>query len=189
MEVQDAARDAVAWYVRHGFYGSEDIAIIVGESVPCGDEVLDPDWLYEVIWGSVQQKRDEEETWPAVTDCDRLDAVFQRLESAAVLTLADGGHPEDARRSVFEAYEDDGGVESGFDGYCYYGDLDIKYAFSTGELSLACGAYDAGEAKAAEVGRRVKAAFEGAGFVAEWYDTVPTGLVLKPFAWQRRMPR
>lgn len=128
--------------------------------------------------------------WPAVTDCDRLDAAFDELDAAGIVArqyftccnscgLAEiGGEvPEEDRDKVR--------------GFAFYHRQDAGHAALHGKLYLSYGAfYDEGETAAdpavmATVGEQVAAALRQQGLAVHWDGDIGTR-VLVPLTWQRR---
>jgi hypothetical protein len=179
---------AIRHLVWAGTYGAEEIVWIVGEEVFKPGKA-DDDWLRARIEEQFRQKRAEEATWPAVTDCDRLDRVFEGLEAQNILTLQDAGLTKsDGLEDVFEFYNDPSGEWSGIEGYCFYHGQDLEYVMETGDLWLAFGHISGEDESGVEIGRRIKRAFEAAGFAVEWDGSIGRRLLVKGFRWQRRSP-
>ncbi len=56
------------------------------------------------------------------------------------------------------------------------------------DLYLAFGSFADDEARGREIGRRIKRAFEEAGFTVEWNGSIKTRLLVNGLRWQRRSP-
>jgi hypothetical protein len=179
---------AIRRHVWAGTYDAEEIVLIVGEEFFEPGQV-DNDWLRARIEEAFRPKRAEEATWPAVTDCDRLDRVFEGLEAQNILALQDAGLTKsDGLEDVFEAYDDAGGERSGIEGYCFYHGQDLERVTKTGKLWLAFGHISGDKKPGVDIGRRIQRAFEAAGFAVEWDGSIGTRLLVKSFRWQRRSP-
>jgi hypothetical protein len=175
-------------YVRSGFHTPHEIREIVGEDIFEGK--LDDQLLRAMIAQATTQQLAEEATWPAETDCDRLDATFATLEGQGVIALQNAGYTQsDGLSDVAEVYHDAGDEESGFDGYCFYTEQDLNRVIKSGDLYLAFGAADGKDDKGVEVGHRIKRALEGAGFLVEWNGSITTRLRVTGIRWQRRTRR
>jgi hypothetical protein len=181
---------AIRRHVWAGTYDAEEIAIIVGEEFYSPGQV-DYDWLRARIGEAFRSKRSEEATWPAVTDCDRLDRVFEGLEAQGILVEQDAGLTKsDGLEIVTKAYEDakaDGEGES-IEGYCFYHGQDWEWVMKTGDLWLAFGHFSGDEARGVDIGRRIERAFKAAGFTVEWDGSIESRLLIKGVRWQRRSP-
>jgi hypothetical protein len=179
------AAEYVHRYVRSGFYVADEIEQIVGEDVFSGR--IGVATLRALIAQAFAQKRAEEATWPDVTDCDRIDAVFEKLEEQGVIALQNAGYTQsDGLSDVAEVYNESGAEESGFDGYCFYHGQDLEGVIESGELHLAFGAADGSDEKGVEVGHRIKRELERAGFAVEWNGSIKTRLLVTGIRWQRR---
>jgi hypothetical protein len=181
---------AIRRHVWAGTYDAEEIAIIVGEEFfPPGQ--ADYDWLRARIEEAFRPKRAEEATWPAVTDCDRLDQVFETLQTQGIIVEQDAGLTKsDGLEIVTEAYEDaqaDGEGE-GIVGYCYYHGQDLERVMKCGDLWLAFGHFSGKKKPGVDMGQRIKHALEAAGFAVEWDGSIGTRLLVKGLRWQRRSP-
>ena len=142
MENDAHALSAIRRHVWAGWYDVGEIAIIIGEEFFEPGQA-DNDWLQARIEEESRQKRAEEATWPAITDCDRLDRVFEGLEAQVIIALQDAGLTKsDGHEDVTEAYEDAGGRESNIVGYCFYHGQDLERVMASAELWLAFGDID-----------------------------------------------
>ena len=67
--------DIVIWarsLVWSGEYNEEEVALEIADQLGEGDE-FDETWIQNAIRSEVESKQKAEETWPKVTDFDRLD--------------------------------------------------------------------------------------------------------------------
>lgn len=109
-----------------------------------------------------------QKSWPAETDCDRLDAAFARLEAEGIVARQDFtccqtcGHAEiwGEIRAAQKAHP--------IAGYVFYHRQDTEYVVESGKLYLAFGAVEKGEASERAVGQRIVAVMREAGFTVEW---------------------
>lgn len=190
MDNEDSVLSAIRRHVWVGTYDADEVAIIVGEEFfPPGQ--ADYDWLRARIEEAFGPKRSEEASWPAVTDCDRLDRVFKVLEMQGIIVEQDAGMTmSDGLEIVTEAYEDAEAEGEGMriEGYCFYHGQDLEYVMKMGDLHLAFGHISGKAQPGVEIGRRIKREFEGAGFTVEWDESVGSRLLLKGIRWQRRSP-
>jgi hypothetical protein len=188
MAEESKAPEYVQRYVRFGFYTPAEIEEIVGQDVFNGK--FDAGQLRAMIAQAVVQKLAEEATWPRETDCDRLDAVFDTLEDQGVIALQNAGYTQsDGLSDVAEVYREACSEESGFDGYCFYHGQDLERVVESGALYLAFGDVEGDDVKGTEIGHRIKRAFEAAGFVVEWNESIKTRLLVSNIRWQRRCPQ
>jgi ankyrin repeat protein len=186
MDEQAEALKAIRRYVWSGLYDPEEVVIIVGESLGEPGE-FDEDWLRAEVGKELARKRAEEATWPATSDCDRLDQVFKTLEAQGIIVEQDAGLTKsDGLEDVTEEYEASGGEKSGIVGYCFYHGQDLDHVMESGELYLAFGDFLEDKDRRGEIGRRIKSALEDAGFTVEWSGSVRERLLVRGIRWQRR---
>ena len=180
---------AVRLHVRAGFHDADEIAQIVDETVLEPGRV-DQKWLRRVIADAFADKRRDEASWPAETDCDRLDALFDALDDDGIVALQNAGYTQsDGLSDVTEAYHDAGGAKSGITGYCFYHGQDLERVVESGDLWLAFGDFGGNDDKGARVGRRVRKLAEAKGFKVTWDGSVKTRLLIKGIDWKRRSGR
>src|SRR5262249_28086762 len=97
----------------------------------------DPSWLRSQTAQKSAEKEAEEATWGSVTDCDRLDQVFDSLEEQGILALQNAGYTQSEGISdVSELYHDAGSEQSGIVGYCFYHGQDLERVMASGNLWL-----------------------------------------------------
>lgn len=182
------AEEAIRSHAWAGEFGPDEVCIIIGEEI-FGDDEEQEAWTRAAVRRAFTEKRAEERTWPKVTDCDRLDRVFEALEKRGIITDHDAGFTKsDGLDSVDELYADEGGEKSAFVGYCFCTSQDRDAAIEDGGLWLAYGSFP-GRGEAVEIGRVLREEFERAGFTVEWNGDPKTRILLRGFRWQRRSPR
>jgi hypothetical protein len=184
--------DILQWvrsFVWSGEYDEEEIPLLIEDNLRKGDEV-DEAWLDKEIRREFAAKREAENTWPKVTDCDRLDLAFIDLEQQGVIALHRAGFTQsDGLEEVEDAYHEAGGNKSNYAGHCFYTEQDQKGALDGRGMYIGFGHLSGNDAKGIEVGHLVRAALERAGLNVEWDGTIKTRLFVKGFRWQRRSPR
>jgi hypothetical protein len=167
-------------------YDPEEVTVILAESW-CEPGQIDEVWLRAEVEKEVARKWAEEATWPATTDCDRLDRVFAALEAQGIIVEQDAGLTKsDGIEDVTEAYEDTGGEESGIVGYCFYHGQDLDRVMKNGDLWLAFGDFLGGEERGVEIGRRIRRTLEDVGFTVKWSGSVRERILVRGIRWQRR---
>ena len=186
-EVLEDLRAYVRQLVRGGFTPAGEIPeaaleYLDGEAEP---ERLRPHAEYETAAALVELS-EEEKTWPAVTDCDRLDAAFADLESAGVLVRQDFtccqpcGHAEIADE-VESAIADGRPVR----GYAFFHHQDTEAVVEGHGLHLAFGARGNGEENAVAIAREVAAALRAQGLQVDWDGTYQRRLSVT-IDWKKR---
>jgi hypothetical protein len=110
-----------------------------------------------------------EAIWPAVTDCDRIDAAFAELEEAGVIARQNYsccmtcGSAEIFDEMV--AAQDAGAPVRG---YAFYHVQDTEAAIEGRGIHLGYGAAEEGEAAALAIGREIVATLEAHGLRTDW---------------------
>ena len=144
--------------------------------------------LHRIKAEAARQKA-EQKSWPAVTDCDRLDRAFTALRGDAILAIHNAGvTPSEGIDEMSEQYHAAGAKRSGIVGYCFYHRQDMEYALKHRTLGLAYGAIDGDAVRGVDVGKRVRDALESAGLRVAWSDSLDDKLEIIGFTWQRRKP-
>lgn len=141
-----------------------------------------------VVWidAEMARNRAERQSWPEVTDCDRLDTVFDTLTNGGILALQNAGCTlSEGREDVAEAYREAGGKRSGITGFCFYHRQDLEEVLKSGELYLAFGAMSGDADEGVEVGRQVTATLQASGFAVEWRGTLAERITVRSIQWQR----
>ncbi len=181
-------RSWVRSYVWTGEYDADEIPLLIEDNLGVDDEV-DEDWLSDVIETEVAAKRAAEQTWPAVTDWDRLDRAFRVLQSQGVIALHMAGYTQsDGLEEVEDEYQEAGGKKSNYAGHCFYTEQDQEGAVEGSGMYIGCGHLSGDDAKGIAVAHLLRAALEAEGLSVEWDGTIKTRLLVKDFRWQRRGP-
>lgn len=125
-------------------------------------------------------------SWPRVTDCDRLDAAFAKLEASGIVCRQNfsccgtcgAGEIQD---EIAEAQRAKRIVR----GYAFYHVQDTESAVDGGGLYLNYGAVEDGERAAIAVGREITKALRAAGLEVTWDETWAVRIHVK-LDWKRR---
>jgi len=88
-ETDDYVLDCIKTWVWSGFYGPDDIQEMIGDVL---ERDADEAMLQAAVESELAAKAVAEKTWPRVTDCDRLDAVFAELDRGSVIALQNAGY-------------------------------------------------------------------------------------------------
>lgn len=128
------------------------------------------------------------EGWPAVTDCDRLDAAFAELERSGIRArqhfacCASCGHYEISEDIYFARDV----WEERVDGYVFYHRQDTETAVTRGLLHLRYATLGSDPAATTAIGHRVYAALQAAGLEVAWNGEPASTIQLRNLRWQRR---
>lgn len=144
-----------------------------------------------VAWGCAvadeefARKRAAEATWPARTDCDRLDEVFERLDAAGICALQNAGNTmSDGHGDVDEAVNERGRAK--YHGYCFFHAQDLARAVDGLGLMLAFGDLRDDNKKSALVGQRICDELKTAGFSVDWDGDIGQRINIPQIDWKRR---
>jgi hypothetical protein len=184
-DVEQTAREYIERYVRYGFYRPADVERIVGEDVLGGE--MPRKRIRELVKAEVARQKAEQESWPTLTHCDRLDQAFAALRAEGILAIHNAGMtPSEGIAEMSEQYRAAGGKESGIVGYCFYERQDMEYALKYHKLRLAYGDIDGDDRRGVEIGKRIRGALESAGLRVAWNGSIKDKLEITGFHWQRR---
>lgn len=193
MTLQDVytALDELHGYLRHhvaaGYLDPADIAAFGVDSF--ADQV-DPAVLRHHVrrfLGEIlEDYRIEQCGWPAVTDCDRLDAAFAALEREGVVCRQNFSCCGTC--GAAEIWDEMAGAEErgqAVRGYAFFHMQDTEAAVEGDGLYLSYGAVEPGADAAEAVGRAVVDALEAKGLDPIW-DGEWTHRIFVPLRWRRR---
>jgi hypothetical protein len=176
--------DSIKTWVWSGFYSPEEVDEFIGDVL---EDDADEAMLRAAVGPEFRKKAAAEASWPARTDCDRLDDAFEQLNAAGIIALHNAGVTmSDGFEDVGEALRQRG--RAGVRGYCFYHAQDVERAVDGGGLTLAFGDLDAVDAQKAQIGREIQTVLERAGFAVQWNGNPNTRLILPRFDWKRRRP-
>ena len=131
-------------------------------------------------------KAQEEATWPALTDCDRVDRAFERLRDQGIVALHYAGYTmSDGLDDVAQVAAESSGR---FWGYCFYHGQDVERAVASGDLWVAFGDLSEGDERKVEAGQAVLAALRSSGLTAKW-DGDPEKRIHVSLQWKRRLTK
>ncbi|MBE9608140.1 DUF6891 domain-containing protein [Chitinilyticum piscinae] len=147
--------------------------------------IADADSYHGWLDSELQRKQQDEAGWPAITDCDRLDAAFAELEMAGICCLHNAGYTmSDGCSDAFERMDEAGAGR--YRGFCFYHGQDVERALDAGGLMLAFGDTDDSPERSAVIAGEIVTAMQRAGLAADWNGSVDTRISLPQFCWQRR---
>jgi hypothetical protein len=131
---------------------------------------------------------EEKKHWPAVTDCDKLDAVFRALNERGLIALQNAGYTQsdgyDDVRDTHESYPD----KLKLTGYCFYHGQDLARAVDGDGLYLAFGPIDPRKEKTEGpvIGSWVVEELKRAGFDVDWNGSFEQRIRVRNIDWKRR---
>lgn len=174
--------NSIRMWVWSGFYTADEMVDMV-------DDILEDDcngaMLKRLVEPELQNKREAEKSWPPVTPCDRLDAVFYQLHEAGICALGNAGYTmSDGFAEVAEAVHD--APDGHYHGFCFYHGQDVERAIEEGGLMIAFGAMADDPAHSLKVAQTVCDALKAAGFDVAWDGTIKQRIEIPGFQWLRR---
>ncbi|MCA9675484.1 MAG: hypothetical protein KC464_10650 [Myxococcales bacterium] len=130
--------------------------------------------------------RDEAAAWPAITDCDRLDAAFDELNERGILARHRWWCCQNCGHATMGAERDtivaDGGMARG---YAFYHVQDTEAVADGGPLFLAFGAFDGDDAADKTIAQETVDVLAAHDLAVRW-DGSTSSRIAVPLRWQRR---
>jgi hypothetical protein len=184
VEIDQPTLDYIWLYVRYGFYRPAEVEEIL-DDVFSG--AIPRRRLRELIKSEVARHRAEQQSWPEVTDCDRLDRGFAALRTGGILAIHNAGvTPSEGIEEMSSQYRAAGGTASGIVGYCFYDRQEMERALKYHKFYVAYGDIAGDDRRGIEVGKRIHRELEAAGLRVAWTGSIREKLELTGFHWQRR---
>lgn len=147
------------------------------------------DVLLRELFQQLEAQDRDMQSWPAVTEIERLDAALERLREAGVFGMLGAGKTTmDGWDVVQEESAITAAPERGFWGTAFCSLPELESALAGRPFCLTFGRLDddPSEAAQAEVGRAVCEALTAAGLTPDWNGRAQTRIQLGPFPWRRR---
>lgn len=194
-EVQQAASDRIRFVLNIGFVPRDGLVQDVVEWLidEHGEEAARAA-AKAVLPGIVREREAEIATWPAVTDCDRLDAAFEELNARGIMARHDWTCCSNCGRGEMSDEFDrlDGQWEGKpIIGYVFYHQQATEDAADQGGLSFNFGSCESIDdeqeyvAKCLEVARALQDALTSRGLKVTWNGTYAQRPHVQ-LNWQRR---
>ncbi|MDP4021583.1 hypothetical protein Q8W71_03020 [Methylobacterium sp. NEAU 140] len=183
-EIGDDERHVIRVAVWSGFTGPDEADDLIADLL-LDEPELDEDALHAFAAAEFARKAADEASWPATTDCDRLDVAFAALADAGILALHNAGFT--VADGHVEAAEALARVpKDRFLGYCFYHAQDVERAVEGAPLWIAFDHIRGDVPEKAHVARLVVSALEAAGLAPCWDGDPGRRIVLERFDWKRR---
>jgi hypothetical protein len=180
-------RDAIHREVAGGFTPEDEI---VTNAVEFMADEYEPDDLephaLEIARELLAAHKREQESWPDVTDCDRLDSALAALEATGIVcrqdfTCCGTCGAAEIGDEMEEAAEDGKAIR----GYVFYHMQDTEHAVDGYGLYLSYGSVEDDEASAVGIGRELVAALRQQGLEADWNGSLSRRIGVS-LDWKRR---
>ena len=186
--MDDEAKGEIRECVRTGFYSQEEVVTqFCEERYEPGE--LDEKEVKEMVAREIAALREEQQSWPTETDCDRLSQVLEALTKKGVISLENAGYTQsDGYDDVRDAY-DEAEDKKAISGYCTYHGQDLERAMRGGGLYLAFGPIDPQkeETEGPRVGRIIVEELERRGFKVKWDGTFKERILISEIDWKKRI--
>jgi len=180
--------DLRAWIRADVFAGFADEDVILRQAGDSFEGEIDPAVVRREAPAMLREALAEyaraSADWPAVTDCDRLDAAFAALEEGGIVARQNFACCMSCGSAeIWDEMEGEGTVP--VRGYTFYHEQDTEAAVEGNGVYLAYGAVEEGEAASLVVAREVVARLEAAGLSPEWNGSIDRRIAV-PLNWKRR---
>lgn len=180
-ETDEYILKAIRTAVWSGFYDVDDVEEIVDDIL---EDDADEEMLRATITLEFEKKAQAELTWPAVTDCDRLNDAFAAAERADFVALQNAGYTmSDALSDVDEAAAERT-PRPRF--YCFFHGQDLERAVNGEGLMIAFGSFSDTLGDKKKAGQRISAHLQDAGLTVSWSGDAEERLHLPKLDWKRR---
>lgn len=149
---------------------------------------LDRDAVAAAIDAAIAEVRSESERWPAVTDCDRLEAAFAAMRARGIVAIQNAGYTQSDGYDDVRDYADRAKKRDELIGYCFYHGQDLERAVDGTGLYLAFGPLDPKQEQAAGpiLGRLIVEELERAGLHPRWDGTFNQRIGIPKLDWKQR---
>jgi hypothetical protein len=180
--------------LREGFTPRGSIASHVAAMLACDEQHLVKAGIEKWLPVLTTEFEAEQRTWPAVTDCDRLDAAFEELNATGILARHNWTccgncgcgaiHHEFAKHSGSTN-------EHGITGYVFYHEQDTESAVDGHGIALNYGSFietdddDAYDRDSVSVAKRACETLKMHGLTTIWNGTIEKRVFVE-MRWQRR---
>lgn len=187
MPLEQDTLDEISIHVRAGFDDRERILeTFLEEMYAPGD--LDPEEVETALDAAIAAHEADKQTWPEVTDCDRLAAAFTSLRTFGIIALHNAGLTQSDGYSDFQEALAEAPDKSRIEGYCFYHWQDLERAVAGDGLYLAFGPTNPREeeSRGPAVGNIVASTLQDAGFDVDWDGSLKTRILIPQIDWKRR---
>jgi hypothetical protein len=198
VDILDNIRESIYTHVWGGFYDQSEVEEMILETLreeqeflidddATENDTIDEEAIKSMIQVEFARKQAAEQTWPKQTDCDRLDQVFNTLNTIGILALQNAGYTQsDGLDDIAQLYAEAGGEQSSIRGYCFYHGQDLERAVQSEGLYLTFGHVDDTDEGKVEIGRSIEQALIQADFLVTWDGSGRSRIFLPNIDWKKR---
>jgi hypothetical protein len=178
-------RDYIRSLVNGAFVPEEDIPqlAIDGLSDEYDADSLKP-YAAILTQEDLAQHEKDQESWPATTDCDRLDLAFEALEGSGILCRQDYQCCLSCGYARIAAELDEIG-RGRFRGFTFYHQQDTNEAVETGSIGLGYGSVTHDEGQSIAIGHEIVSALREQGLKVDWTGSLDKRIIVQ-LDWKRR---
>jgi hypothetical protein len=188
--ISQEVRQEIDGLVRSGFYDKGRLIEIFCEEMYEPGELPEEEVANQIDL-AFSRLSDEMATWPLVTDCNKLDTVFSKLNNRGIIALQNAGYTQsDGHDDCMEIYHA-AKNKNALLGYCYYHGQDLERAVRGEGLLFAFGPIDPDEeeTKGPVIGQIIKEELEREGFIVDWNGTFNKRINVPNLVWRKRIMR
>ena len=190
-QVWQEVRNDARRHVVGGYRSQEEITELAAEfAAELGYERDLRVTLIESVAASVvaelmAEQQDQERTWIAPTDCDRLNSAFERLEQSGII---DRQHFGATQKDGFDRmlYEELPKVSNTVRGFTFFNEQSAEAAMDYGALTLSYGAADMDPERSVLIANEVVRTLIAMGLQAKWAGTLRERILVDSLDWKRR---
>lgn len=186
-ETEADLRAFIASRLAGGFSDPVDIAEAAIEYVEEAELPVSTSLVQQLVPELLRARVRDQGGWPAVTDCDRLDAAFADLTRSGIVSRQNFTCCQTCGTAEIGA-EIEGEAAAGLvpRGYAFYHQQDTERAVEGGGLYVSYGAMDGGDEPGVAVGREIVDTLMRHGLTCDWDGSIAKR-VRVDLNWQRRI--
>lgn len=168
-----SVRESASYFAKDTFHDLDDASI----------EGIVRDETVKAFNRQFEAQRD----WPAVTDCDRLDAAFAELNAAGIVARQDFTCCGTCGRAgIGDEIDKERAARTPVVGYTFYHWQGTESAVAGHGLSLWYGHVSADEDDSVDIGHRITETLERHGLMTDWDGDIGHTIHVE-LKWQRRL--
>jgi hypothetical protein len=187
MEIDSEVLQRIRFLVRGGFKPKQRMMEIVCDELHAPGE-LDRNDVSAAIDAELQRLQIESAAWPALTDCDRLEAAFVNLRARGIVALHNAGYTQSDGYDDVLYYVEERQSRDRLSGYCFYHGQDLERAILGDGLQLAFGPLDPKreQSDGPGIGRLIVEELARAGLRTRWNGTFDQRISIPHLDWKMR---
>jgi hypothetical protein len=169
-------------WIWSGFYSRDSIYDMYPDVM---DKDANNDEIVAFIETEMAKKNSDEMNWDKITDCDRLDQLFDMLNEMKIVAIQNAGY------TMSDGHEDVGAIHKTkprgyFVGYCFYHGQDLERVIEGSVLHLAYGDMRDTEEGKAKVGNIIIELANKFDLKTNWDGNINKRIEIVDLKWQRR---